>query len=38
MECITMVADNIFGPYTEWKVMEGTDEDFSHVTQTGLFL
>ena len=32
-----MVADNIFGPYTEWYIMEGTDEDFSHVTQTGFF-
>ena len=32
-----MVADNILGPYSEWKIMEGTDEDFSHVTQTGFF-
>jgi len=32
-----MVADNIYGPYSEWKVMDGTDEDFSHVTQTGFF-
>ena len=32
-----IVADNIFGPYSDWKVMEGTDEDFSHVTQTGFF-
>ena len=32
-----MVADNIFGPYSEWFVMEGTDEYFSHVTQTGFF-
>ena len=32
-----MVADNIFGPYTKWFVMDGTDEDFSHVTQTGFF-
>lgn len=32
-----MVSDNIYGPYTSWKVMEGTDEDFSHVTQTGFF-
>ncbi|MDO5148108.1 MAG: family 43 glycosylhydrolase [Oscillospiraceae bacterium] len=32
-----MVADNIYGPYSGWKVMEGTDEDFSHVTQTGFF-
>lgn len=32
-----MVADNIYGPYTSWKVMEGTDEDFSHVTQTVFF-
>ena len=33
-----MVADNIMGPYSEWKVMDGTDEDFSHVTQTGFFV
>ncbi|MCM1530282.1 MAG: family 43 glycosylhydrolase [Alistipes sp.] len=32
-----MVADNIMGPYSSWKVMPGTDEDFSHVTQTGFF-
>ena len=32
-----MVADNIYGPYTKWAVMDGTDEDFSHVTQTGFF-
>ena len=32
-----MVADNIYGPYTKWGIMEGTDEDFSHVTQTGFF-
>ena len=32
-----MVADNIFGPYTDWMVMEGSDDDFSHVTQTGFF-
>lgn len=32
-----MVADNIYGPYSKWKVMDGTDEDFSHVTQTGFF-
>jgi hypothetical protein len=32
-----MVADNIFGPYSNWMVMEGTDNDFSHVTQTGFF-
>jgi len=32
-----MVADNIFGPYSEWRVMEGTDDDFSFVTQTGFF-
>jgi hypothetical protein len=23
-----MVADNLFSPYSEWKVMEGTDEVF----------
>ena len=33
-----MVADNIMGPYSEWNVMDGTDEDFSHVTQTGFFV
>ncbi len=32
-----MVADDIYGPYTKWAVMDGTDEDFSHVTQTGFF-
>jgi hypothetical protein len=32
-----MVADNINGPYSDWKVMDGTDMDFSHVTQTGFF-
>jgi hypothetical protein len=32
-----MVADNINGPYSDWKVMDGTDNDFSHVTQTGFF-
>ena len=32
-----MVADNIFGPYSDWMVMEGSDDDFSHVTQTGFF-
>ena len=32
-----MVADNIYGPYSGWKVMDGTDADFSHVTQTGFF-
>ena len=32
-----MVSDNLLGPYSGWKVMEGTDEDFSHVTQTGFF-
>ncbi|MBR5165221.1 MAG: family 43 glycosylhydrolase [Ruminococcus sp.] len=33
-----MVADNINGPYSSWKVMDGTDEDFSYVTQTGFFV
>lgn len=33
-----MVADNINGPYSKWKVMDGTDEDFSYVTQTGFFV
>ena len=32
-----MVSDNIFGPYSDWKIMEGSDKDFSHVTQTGFF-
>ena len=32
-----MVAENIYGPYSKWAVMEGTEEDFSHVTQTGFF-
>lgn len=32
-----MVADNTYGPYSGWKVMDGTDADFSHVTQTGFF-
>ena len=32
-----MVSDNIFGPYSDWKIMEGSDNDFSHVTQTGFF-
>ena len=32
-----MSADNIYGPYTSWAVMDGTDMDFSHVTQTGFF-
>ena len=33
-----MMADKITGPYSSWAVMEGTDEDFSHVTQTGFFV
>ncbi len=32
-----MVADSINGPYSKWKVMDGTDNDFSYVTQTGFF-
>ena len=32
-----MVADNIFGPYSDWAAMDGSDNDFSHVTQTGFF-
>ncbi len=32
--CIT--ATNITGPYSSEFVMQGTDADFSHVTQTGL--
>lgn len=33
-----MVADKITGPYSSWKIMDGTDEDFSYVTQTGFFV
>jgi hypothetical protein len=32
--CIT--SKNIMGPYSSEFVMQGTDADFSHVTQTGL--
>ena len=32
-----MVIGNIFGRYSEWKVMDRTDEDFSHIFQTGFF-
>ena len=34
--CIS--ATNILGPYSSESVMGNTDLDFSHVTQTGLFL
>jgi Glycosyl hydrolases family 43 len=34
--CIS--ATNILGPYTAESVMANTDRDFSHVTQTGLFI
>lgn len=33
-----MSATNIFGPYSEEFVLEGTQHDFSHVTQTGFFI
>ena len=33
-----MSATNIFGPYSEEFVLEGTQNDFSHVTQTGFFV
>jgi hypothetical protein len=32
-----MVSNSIWGPYSAWKVMDGTDMDFSFVTQTGFF-
>jgi len=32
-----MVADSIWGPYSGWKVMDGSDADFSFVSQTGFF-
>ena len=33
-----MSATNILGPYSEEFVLEGTQYDFSHVTQTGFFV
>ena len=33
-----MMSDNIYGPYTSWAIMDGSAEDFSHVTQTGFFV
>ena len=33
-----MSAKNILGPYSEEFVLEGTQHDFSHVTQTGFFI
>lgn len=33
-----MSATNILGPYSEEFVLEGTQYDFSHVTQTGFFI
>ena len=33
-----MSATNILGPYSEEFVLEGTQHDFSHVTQTGFFV
>ncbi|MDS0527723.1 family 43 glycosylhydrolase [Clostridium sp. SHJSY1] len=35
--CYYMKSKNIFGPYEEEKVMQGTEKDFSHVSQTGFF-
>ena len=32
-----ITATNILGPYSQEMLMGGTDEDFSHVSQTGLF-
>src|SRR6516225_728724 len=31
-------ATSIFGPYSAESVIPGTDADFSHVTQSGLFV
>jgi hypothetical protein len=31
-------ATNILGPYSAESVMQGTDADFSHVTQTGMMI
>lgn len=31
-------SSNIYGPYSEEFVMNGSSEDFSHVTQTGFFI
>ncbi len=31
-------ATNIFGPYSSESVMEGSDNDFSHVSQTGMMI
>lgn len=33
-----MSAKNILGPYSEEFILEGTQHDFSHVTQTGFFI
>jgi hypothetical protein len=36
-----LVADNIRGPYTStnnMQVMQGSEEDFAHITQTGFFV
>lgn len=36
-----LVADNIYGPYTpknNMLVMEGSEKDYAHVTQTGFFV
>jgi hypothetical protein len=30
-------SKNIFGPYEEEKVMQGSENDFSHVSQTGFY-
>jgi len=31
-------ATNIYGPYSSESVMQGTDADFSHVSQTGMMI
>ena len=33
-----MTSKNVLGPYENEFILDGTDEDFSHVTQTGFFI
>ncbi|WP_141503032.1 family 43 glycosylhydrolase [Paenibacillus luteus] len=33
-----MTSTSLFGPYSAEQVMPGTDNDFSHVTQTGMMI
>jgi hypothetical protein len=36
-----LVADNIYGPYTpknNMQIIEGTEKDYAHITQTGFFV